>query len=129
MKHLESLGVDTSNASMCWEYLPTADAIMNGTFDDVDGPYLLANTGFKHDFPAFTLQDIMEILPTEIIITGIKYSLVLHYGKKMWVMKYMDSCGFTHKSLCSNDIMDVAYRTLVWCLEKKFLIIRKENKK
>lgn len=118
MKRLQELGVDCSKASMCWEYLPTAEAIMNGTFDDVDGPYLLANTGFKHDFPAFTLQEILDLLPKEIRYNGIRYYISICASDEFWIIEYKDVGGYSNKSFCSNDLLDVAYKTLVWCLEK-----------
>ena len=33
MKHLQELGLDTSDASMHWQYLPTADAIICNSQD------------------------------------------------------------------------------------------------
>ena len=43
MKHLQELGLDTSDASMHWQYLPTADAIINGTDEIEEEPCLFVS--------------------------------------------------------------------------------------
>lgn len=44
MKHLEELGLDTSDASMHWQFLPTVESFFN----------------------AYTLQDILDKLPRSL---------------------------------------------------------------
>lgn len=64
MKHLQELGLDTSDASMHWQYLPTADAIINGTDEIEKEPTLfVSQPNMKHEYPAYTLQDILDKLP------------------------------------------------------------------
>lgn len=43
MKHLQELGLDTGDASMHWQYLPTADAIINGTDEIEEEPCLFVS--------------------------------------------------------------------------------------
>lgn len=64
MKHLQELGLDTGDASMHWQYLPTADAIINGTDEIEEEPCLfVSQPNMKHEYPAYTLQDILDKLP------------------------------------------------------------------
>lgn len=43
MKHLRELGLDTSDASMHWQFLPTADSIINGTDETEKEPTLFVS--------------------------------------------------------------------------------------
>ena len=50
MKHLQELGLDTSDASMHWQHLPTADAIINGTDETEKEPTLfVSQPNMKHE--------------------------------------------------------------------------------
>jgi hypothetical protein len=61
MKHLHELGLDTSEASMHWQFLPTANAIINGTDELEEEPCLfISQPNMKHEYPAYTLQDITD---------------------------------------------------------------------
>ena len=77
MQKLKELGVDTSQASMCYiSKYPSCD------FDDGDSIVVVSkdfNKRLYNEFgPAFTLQDIIELLPHNIY-DGLnkKYSLVI----------------------------------------------------
>lgn len=82
MQHLKELGVDTSKASMHWQFLPTADAIINETDELEEKPCLfVSQPNMKHEYPAFTLQDMLDIMP-EIIDAHI-----FTIEKEYWIME------------------------------------------
>lgn len=57
MQELEELGIDTSKASMCWYGTDEVEFVCFGTDMDKDCGDEIC--------PTFTLQDILEILPSE----------------------------------------------------------------
>lgn len=98
MKHLQELGLDTSDASMHWQYLPTADAIINGTDEIEEKPCLfVSQPNMKHEYPTYTLQDILDKLPESIQI----YDLYIFKQAGLWVFKYIDVEDETlHRKQC-----------------------------
>ena len=67
MKHLEELGLDTSDASMHWQFLPTVESFSNGVLALEERPTLfVSKPNMKHEYPAYTLQDILDKLPPVI---------------------------------------------------------------
>ena len=65
-KHLQELGIDTSDASVCW-------VKRNGFFDDpiqreiiINGIYLKSLIGVGNVIPTYTIGDLIEKLPKEI---------------------------------------------------------------
>lgn len=119
MKLLQELGLDTSDASMHWQYLPTADAIINGT-DEIEEELCLfvSQLNMKHEYPAYTLQDIMQKLPPSINIC----MLHIYKAADLWYFVYMDSYTRTIISTqYSPDIMSAAYQMLCWVIENGYL--------
>lgn len=59
MKHLQELGVDTSDASMCW---------VTGEDADEEEWYLIIPNNFllPYNIPAYTIGDLIEKLPKNI---------------------------------------------------------------
>lgn len=114
MKHLRELGLDTSNASMCW-------------IKDTEGNRHLSvhdeycyEASFMNPIPAFTLQDILEMLPKEIrdkdddkFVLRIEYWL-LH---RVWYVGYYYYDVTLNDLCCKGDLLDAAYDMLCWCIE------------
>lgn len=118
MKHLQGLGLDTSNASMClccfrenideeWE-LEIYEDVINQKQDST----------FWEIIPTFTLQDIMQKLPPFINIC----MLHIYPAADLWYFVYMDSYTRTILSTkYSPDIMNAAYQMLCWVIENGHL--------
>ena len=118
MKHLQELGLDTSNASMClccfrenideeWE-LEIYEDVINQKRDST----------FWEIIPTFTLQDIMQKLPPFINIC----MLHIYPAADLWYFVYMDSYTRTILSTkYSPDIMNAAYQMLCWVIENGHL--------
>lgn len=114
MKHLASLGVDISKASMCWIKSP-------------DGKYELS----VHDewcyesvsldpVPAFTLQDIIDLLPP-ISHINIAYFLSIRKNNSGYRVAYHTSGQGNIIKAMSEDIVDSAYEVLLWVIENKHI--------
>lgn len=122
MKHLHKLGLDTGDASMHWQYLPTADAIINGTDETEKEPTLfVSQPNMKHEYPAYTLQDILDKLPTLIIISSDFYKICIELSCGYWDIYYYKSDATELISKKSENIIDVAYDMLCWCIEKGYI--------
>lgn len=118
MKHLQELGLDTSDASMClccfrenideeWE-LEIYEDVINQKRDST----------FWEIIPTFTLQDIMQKLPPFINIC----MLHIYPAADLWYFVYMDSYTRTILSTkYSPDIMNAAYQMLCWVIENGHL--------
>lgn len=125
MKHLQGLGLDTSNASMClccfrenideeWE-LEIYEDVINQKRDST----------FWEIIPTFTLQDIIEMLPRSIQpnLNEGTYYLNLYYYDELWVVDYLNNEGdgswFTTTS--DDSFIKAAYQMLCWCVENGYL--------
>lgn len=118
MKHLQELGLDTSDASMHWQYLPTVDAIINGIDETEKEPTLfVSQPNMKHEYPAYTLQDILDKLPESIQI----YDLYIFKQASLWVFKYIDVEDETLHSETMPRLIDAAYYMLCWCIGKGYV--------
>lgn len=124
MKHLKELGCDTSSASMHWVYLPTCNAIINNTNEFEKEPTLMLNTpGMDVEYPAFSLQDILELLEKTRYESFGFPMIMLDYNimNGFWYIALRNVDGFEAPSYKEKIILDVAYEMLCWCAENVFL--------
>lgn len=122
MKHLQELGLDTSDASMCVEWRESDESKKVVTSLDADTYY-----DYYHE--TYTLQDILDKLPESILI----YDLYIFKQAGLWVFQYIDVDDETFHTETMPGIMDAAYYMLCWCIEKGYIKVkevkdgRKEN--
>ncbi len=124
MKHLQELGLDTSDASMHYQFLPTANSIINGTDEVEEEPSLfVSQPNMKHEHPTYTLQDIMELLPKEVKTDTDTYWLTISiYDCKEWYVCYSMSDEFDYyKEFRSESLLEASYNMLCWCAENGYL--------
>lgn len=124
MKHLQEFGLNTSDASMCyccfygnkeeWE-LEIYEDVINQKRDPV----------FWEIIPAFTLQDIIELLPHSIQPNPDEgtYYLNLYYYDLSWVVDYLDNEGNgSYVATTSDDsFIEAAYEMLCRCIENGYI--------
>lgn len=116
MKHLQELGLDASDASMCWhdECYPNISEDMKYNY----GRCYLKLGNLIGCFPTYTLQDIIQKLPPSINIC----MLHIYPAADLWYFVYMDSYTRTILSTkYSPDIMNAAYQMLCWVIENGHL--------
>lgn len=118
MTHLQELGLDTSDASMCVEWRESDESKKVVTSLDAD-------TYYDYYYETYTLQDILDKLPESVQV----YDLYIFKKVGLWWLKYVDvtNNGTVHLEKMPG-IMDAAYYMLCWCIQKGFVKTNKEVK-
>ena len=126
MQHLQELGLDTSNASMCW-------------IKDTEGNRHLSvhdeycyEASFMNPIPAYTLQDVLDALPKEIMYENKRCwaSIDLEDG---FIGYYYENYSLYYKwayfeaVMKDERIIDAAYELLVWCIENCYVETNKNE--
>lgn len=108
MQHLKELGVDTSNASCYTWYAEGKEYLYWGKCKDSNGT------------PVFTLQDILDLLPTEINKDGHSYYIEMYRNQERYYLAYywLDNLLI---SLNEVEFIDAAYEMLCWVIENGYL--------
>lgn len=119
MEHLQELGLDTSDGSMCFEWNDSDSDNMVVTSPDAD-------TNYDYYHETYTLQDILDKLPTLIIISSDFYKICIEPSCGYWDIYYYKSDATELISKKSENIIDVAYDMLCWCIENGY--VEKEGK-
>lgn len=118
MKHLQELGLDTSDTIFCWCH---ATAYENAKweleiYEDVINQK--RNPIFWEIIPAFTLQDILDKLPESVQV----YDLYIFKKVGLWWLKYVDvTNNGTVRLEKMPKLIDAAYYMLCWCIQKGLL--------
>lgn len=130
MRHLQELGLNTTNATMVWckyngekEYshlLPKDEDVFERCL------------AVKH-IPAYTLQDVLDALPNIVLDEeGTKYYLQIEQVNSEfddWRVSYK-SVGYDESPLGyfqAFHLIDAAVRMLTCCIENGYLEINKAN--
>ena len=119
MKHLQELGVDTSDASMCW--------VAEGYAYTDEGQWILIipnNFLMPYNIPTYTIGDLIEKLPKHFYIkeAPINICAINRSGAfQVWYDKVPKSC----KS--DGTIKNALYKLLCWLAEnhKELLEVKK----
>lgn len=138
MLHLQKLGVDTSKASMCWLkakkgfYMPPHPSCLFLSSDEWSIAIASILTEDKRRgvemMPAFTLQDIIEVLPKGMKTSIDTYWLTMSHDSEEWYICYSMSDEFVHyKGFKSDSLLEAAYNMLCWCAENGYLKTDKEE--
>lgn len=110
MKHLQELGVDTSDASMCWV------AGEDTSTDEEEWNLIIPNNFLMpYNIPTYTIGDLVEKLPKHFYIKEAQISMVAINGSgafQVWYDKVPKSC----KS--DGTIKNALYKLLCWVAEK-----------
>ena len=133
MRRLQKLGVDTSTAS--WFY----DLKYGGDLDVVKYPKRLSQyIQNGNGIGAFTLQDILEIMPVlyptmkngkRILVdssredSGCHYQPTIFHSEDGWFCSYFDSDGLLDERTSDsyNNPLDAVYDMLCWLYENDYL--------
>ena len=129
MQHLQKLGLDTRNATMA--------LCMYG--DDKDFNQVLPNDQDLFErcvvakyIPAYTLQDVLELLPKEIKFAEKRHRLridledecIYYYHETIDLMERRDKVF----SYYGEELLDAAFQMLYWCIVNKYVKTNKEDK-
>lgn len=104
MQELIDVGIDTSKASMCWYGTDEVEFVCSGTDMDKDCGDEIC--------PTFTLQDILEMLPS-YKITYDKYTRDIdRYEIRIDIPEGQHY--ITHIAQSSESLLDAAFKMLKW---------------
>ena len=112
MQELKELGIDTSKASMCW--LETFYTDRTKKFEPE-----VCNENQRFDewcLPAFTLQDILEMLP-DIIVNHEVYIPVIQKN----FCKYVHNDNPILHLEVANNTIEAAFNMLKWCKQNNYI--------
>lgn len=130
MQHLKELGVDTSKANFYWHRTKSFNNYEE--WDEWKLHYGVLN--LVHGFTAinckyvrtFALQDILDLLPTEIIKENRNYQLEVFRNPQRYFVSYY-WCDNLLISLNEVEFIDAAYEMLCWCIENGYVKTNKED--
>lgn len=128
MKYLKELGIDTSDASMCWCY---ALSYKNAKweleiYEDVINQK--RDSAFWEIIPTYTLQDIFDKLPRYINDFGTKYKLHIELTfTETWYISYQIGICEPFVFKLAEELLDAAYEMLCWCIENGYVKVEKEE--
>ena len=118
MQELEKLGIDTSNASMFWyrcyrfkQLIPCSD---RDTIKDWTNQH-----GENCIIPTFTLQDILEILPSYKITYDKFTNDSDKYEIKVNILEGQHY--ITHIAQSSESLLKAAFTMLKWCKQNNYI--------
>ena len=118
MKHLQELGVDTSDASMCW--------VAGEDADEVEWNLIIPNNFLlPYNIPTYTIGDLIEKLPKHFYIKEAQISMVAINGSGAFQVWY-DKVPKSSKS--DGTIKNALYKLLCWVAEnhKELLEVRND---
>ena len=132
MKHLQELGLDTSNVSAFW-CSPDRNGDWSLELTDSWGGKIPQADEYDEFHPAYTLQDVLDALPKEIKYAGERCWLCFEAADER-IGYYNEDCNFNReyvyydvKETSESNIIDSAYRLLCWCIENKFVETNKNE--
>lgn len=119
MKFLKELGVDTSKASMCHVKFDGESEFSNLLPNNQE---LFERLLVVKYIPAFTLQDILDLLPKEIECEEetIPYHLEIAFDGEVWDVSYTRNF-YTLQYIFDDSFIDAAYKMLCWCIENGYV--------
>lgn len=145
MRHLQSLGMNCDDASMVYHPATQHTDIFNLCVTNIEfrkklrsNPKTMAVIGednynrmYGRDVPAYTADDIMQKLPQEITVNGIKHRIFFTIKSVRNKPEYQASYNFADEDgKMKSSLMDVwksdsflmlLYGILVWCITNKHL--------
>ena len=120
MKHLQELGVDTSDASMCW--------LDFGDNEPMDVAVFIPEVmlGYAHCtlYPTYTIGDLIEKLPKHFYVEESPINMCAINGSGAFVVDYFNIAKSCEKD---NTIKNALYKLLCWVAErhKELLEVKK----
>lgn len=116
MKHLQELGLSTSDGSMCFEWNESnADNMVVTSLD--------ADTNYDYYHETYTLPDILDKLPCFIS----NQVLTIKKLADSYTCLYMESYTRSMINITeSKELIDAAYEMLCWCIENGYVKVENE---
>ena len=114
MNHLQELGVDTSDASMCWLDFEDNEPMEVSVFI----PEVMLGYAQYKLYPAYTIGDLIEKLPKSIDLGFGEYDLELSTKGEYVEVQYENDYDDYTPFFCANlSPIESLYRILCWLAE------------
>ena len=131
MKHLQELGVDTSDASMCWlKYTGTDGAVRYLINANDISCHVMP---FMEAFPTYSIGDLIDKLKKlSRIENDADVLLKISINKRLYGALYeLKDCGLNNdESIClrtDKTLIEMLYRILCWVAEIHKELLNKNN--
>ena len=127
MQYLQELGLDTNNASASW-YKPDMDTEYMLMFGHMKKEELVGN---EESIPAYTLQDVLDVLPKDISKDDCTWyaSLYIDFENNRIEYGNTDRYGFEiyHEIMIEKYLIDAVYSMLCWLIEQGYVEMNKNE--
>lgn len=130
MQHLKDLGVDTSKASMSLIYTDKYGDIVDWDIVDKEiheediGRY---NPYLRKKYGTFTLQDILDLLPTNISIYDLSIIKRKNNSHNFYEASFSCFNGQYLYLTIEDEVIDATYNMLCWCIENGYIETNKKE--
>ena len=123
MKHLQELGVDTSDASMCWLDFENNEPMEVAVFI----PEVMLGYAQYKLYPTYTIGDLIEKLPKSIDIGYEEYNLEILIKWEDTVVYYTNGRDYCPFSYSQSSLIESLYGILCMIAEnrKELLEVKK----
>ena len=119
MKHLQELGVDTSDASLCW--------VAGEDTDEGEWNLCIPNNFLlPYNIPTYTIGDLIEKLPKHFYIKEASIFMGALNGSGAFEVWY-DKAPKSHKM--DGNIKNALYKLLCWVAQKHKKLLEVKNEK
>ena len=123
MLELEALSIDTSIASMFWYIDGRFKQLIPCSNQDTIGDWT-EQYGENCIIPAFTLQDILDMLPKNIMCSNkqlktCNYKLCTFDNKVMYTFNSFDQRWL--KCTHGKNLLEAAFNMLKWCKQNNYI--------
>ena len=120
MKHLQELGVDTSDASMCW--------VAGEDADEVEWNLIIPNNFLlPYNIPTYTIGDLIEKLPKSIDFGYGEYDLEILIRGEYIGVQYASGGDYTPLSYSKPSLIESLYSILCWVAENHKELLEVKN--
>ena len=129
MQHLQELGLEMKETMLYWVVYEDGHENNFVTTKENAMEVIDESCGM---LPAYTLQDVLDILPTEIKPAERRFWLRIDLSDEC-LYYYYDDCNLVEhrKKVIGYDgidgLIDAAYSLLCWCIENGYLDINKNE--
>ena len=124
MKHLQELGVDTSDASMCWLDFEDNEPMEAAVFI----PKIMLGYTTCKIYPTYTIGDLIEKLPNSIEgVHGVSYNRKLLIEGDYIEVCYTDGGDYCPFSYYHSTLISLLYNLLCTVAENHKEVLNKSN--
>ena len=122
MQHLQELGMKMDYDTL-YRYVKFEDTDwLLKPFSDLN----IIGISFKY-IPAYTLQDVLDVLPKSLEIGKSKYEISIYMIEGKWAVDYCSETDADIQSGECESLIDAVYSRLCWCIENGYLDINKNE--